>query len=459
MKGVNKIMANYNENKLIVQMKSLARTEALALDATSLWDSQAEAENYAKQANAYGGQIITAKVNGKYKPFILQGENGNCTIEPLGADPSQLKQYVQVGTRPESNQEQGVIYIDNNVGYIWNGTGWKKVFEDVSSSIADFEKRIGKLETDISTKANIANPNFTGSVKLDGKDLATKEYADAIVAAAKTEVPIVIDDSHPFPEQAYKAGQKYVVAKAGTYLGQKCEIGDVILITKDYAEGSAANTDGIVLQANIDGAVTGAESSIDGEIVVFSGATGKVIKSSKINMTALNDAITKAHEHANKEILDTYNKNQTQLLEAAAADAQEKVDELKKIVDGKADKATTLAGYGIEDAYNKTEIESKLKTITDNVNTKVDGATVDSKINTAKTEILEEAAQSAKTALAARVGEIPEETDIKTYIDTAVGSGGTASAEAIAKAKQEAITESKNYTDSQISSALAVVTF
>lgn len=432
---------------LLVAVKAFSPANPLPLDARILWDSQAEAENYAKQANAYAGQIITAKVNGEYKPFILQGENGNCTIEPLATDPSTVKQYVVVGTRPVEHQEQGVIYIENNIGYIWDGADWKKVFEDVSASITDFEERIGKLETDISTKANLANPEFTGSAKLDGKDLATKEYADAIVAAAKTEVPIVIDDSHPFPEQAYKAGQKYVVAKAGTYLGQKCEIGDVILITKDYNKEGAANTDGIVLQANIDGAVTGAESSVDGEIVVFSGATGKVIKSSKINMTALNDAITKAHEHANKTQLDTYDKTQTELLQTASADAQAKVAELKKTVDGKADKSTTLAGYGIEDAYNKTEIEAKLKTITENVNTKVDAATVDSKIATAKEEIAVEYDTAIDTKLAKRIGDIPLETDLRTYIDNAVGSGGTASAEAISKAKEEAINTSKSYTD------------
>lgn len=432
---------------LLVAVKAFSPANPLPLDARTLWESQAEAENYAKQANAYGGQIITAKVNGEYKPFILQGENGNCTIKPLGADPSQLKQYVVVGTRPEENQEQGVIYIENNIGYIWDGADWKKVFEDVSASVTDFEERIGKLETDISSKANLANPEFTGSAKLDGKELATKEYADAIVAAAKTEVPIVIDDEHSFPAKAYKAGQKYVVAKAGTYLGQKCEIGDVILITKDYSEGSAANTDGIVLQANIDGAVTGAESSIDGEIVVFSGATGKVIKSSKINMTALNDAISKAHEHANKTQLDTYDKTQAELLQAASTDAQAKVAELKKTVDGKADKSTTLAGYGIDDAYNKTEIEAKLKTITENVNTKVDAATVDNKITTAKEEIENNYNTAIDTKLAKRVGDISLETDLKTYIDNAVGSGGTASAEAISKAKQEAINTSKAYTN------------
>lgn len=437
---------------LLVAIKAFTRANALPLDASSVHGSQELANTYAKQANAYGGQIITAKVDGKFKAFVLQGENGNCTIEPIGADPSALKQYVIVGTRPESGQQQGTIYIDNNVGYIWDGAKWVKIFEDVSASITDFQKRITKLESDISLKANIANANFTGTVKLEGKDLATKEYAESLVNAAKSEVPIVIDGDHPFPSTTYKAGQKYVVALAGTYLGQKCEIGDLILIVKDYNSDSHSNADGIVLQSNIDGAVTSAEqSSIDGEIVVMSGATGKVIKSSKINMTALSNAIAKVHEHANKAKLDTYTKTQTELLAEASQDAQNKVDTLKQIVDGKADKATTLDGYGIENAYNKIEIDAKLKVITDNVNTKVDTATVDSKINTAKVEAVAEAAKEAGKHVQERLGAIPITKTVKEYVDEVAGAGGSDVSQQI----QNALNEAKEYTNT----CLTVVQF
>lgn len=437
---------------LLVAIKAFSRANALPLDASSVHGSQELANTYAKQANAYGGQIITAKVGGKFKAFVLQGENGNCTIEPLGADPSTLKQYVIVGTRPESNQNQGVIYIDNNVGYIWDGEKWVKIFEDVSTSITDFQKRITKLESDINLKANIANANFTGTLKLEGKDLATKEYAESLVNAAKSEVPIVIDDSHPFPSTTYKAGQKYVVALAGTYLGQKCEIGDLILIVKDYNSDSHSNADGIVLQSNIDGAITSAEqSSVDGEIVVMSGATGKVIKSSKINMTALSNAIAKVHEHTNKAKLDTYTKTQTELLAEASQDAQNKVNTLKQAVDAKADKATTLAEYGIEDAYNKTEVDEKLKVITDNVNTKVDTATVDSKITTAKAEAIAEAAKEAGKHVQERLGAIPITKTVKEYVDEVSGAGGADVAQQI----QNALNEAKEYTNA----CLTVVQF
>lgn len=443
-------MANYTEKELLTVVKSYSRANPLAIDSTALWGSQGEAETYAKQPNAYAGQIITAKVNGKYKAFVLQGENGNCTLEAVGADPSALKQYVIVGTRPESGQQQGVIYIDTNVGYIWDGAKWVKVFEDVSTSITDFQKRITKLESDINLKANIANANFTGTVKLEGKDLATKEYAESLVNAAKSEVPIVIDEDHQFPSEAYKAGQKYVVAFAGTYLGQKCEIGDLILIIKDYNVESASNADGIVLQSNIDGAVTSADTSaIEGEIVVMSGVTGKVIKSSKVNISALNEAIAKAHEHANKDKLDTYTKTQTELLNEASTDAQSKVDTLKNTVDGKADKATTLAGYGIEDAYTKTDIDGKLKVIKDNVNTKVDAVTVDSKISAAKPGILSEAAQAANEALNTKVGDLGESSTVVDYVKRAVGSGGVDITDQI----NDAIKQSKAYTDEKLTIA------
>ena len=69
-------MANYESTKLIVQMKALARTESMPLDASSVWDSYQEAQTYIKAANAYGGQIITAKVHDTYKACIRQPSEG-----------------------------------------------------------------------------------------------------------------------------------------------------------------------------------------------------------------------------------------------------------------------------------------------------------------------------------------------------------------------------------------------
>ena len=64
-----------DSKNLLVAVKAFAPANPLPLDSRSLWGSQGEAETYAKQPNAYAGQIITAKVNGKYKAFVLQGSS------------------------------------------------------------------------------------------------------------------------------------------------------------------------------------------------------------------------------------------------------------------------------------------------------------------------------------------------------------------------------------------------
>lgn len=442
---------------LLVWVKAMSRGQALPLDASEIHGTLAEAQEYAKSPIAYAGQTIKAlQEDGKYHEYILQPSEAGYVLEEAGAvSPSDLKQYVVVDTKlPEEGQEQGVIYIETttNTGSIWDGAKWVKVFKDVDAEIKAIQSDITEVQASLLEKAPLANPAFTGAVTVDGEAVAVKSYVDGLIAGLGEgiTVPGVVDSSHPLPED-YKAGQTFRVAEAGTYAGQKCEVGDLIMVITDHAEGSASDADFLVIQSNIDGAITStAETTTVGEIVVFDSVTGKVIKGSSVNISSLNDAIAKAHEHANKTQLDSYDKTQAELLEAAKGGAQGLVDaakgELQAKIDGKADKATTLAGYGIEDAYTTTVIDEKLKTITENLNTKVTAAEVDNKINEAKPVILGE----AKTQMNARIGDIPEETTVKQYVDTAIGSGGTSSAEAIAQAKQEAIDTSKAYTNSMM---------
>ena len=435
---------------LLVWVKAMSRGNALPLDASEVYESLAAAELYAGTATAYAGQTIKAKLeDGKYHSYTLQPSESGYTLEEVGAiKESDLKQYVQVvETLPTSGQVEGVLYIHGTDGYVYTGSAWKKVFWDLTS--------------EVNKKAPINNPVFTGTVKVtvgEGEDavdeeVALKSYVEGLFANLVSTAPGIVDGTNALPATGYKAGQTFRVAAAGTYAGVKCETGDLIIVVKDYVEATASNDDFMVIQANIDGAVTStAATSTVGEIVVFDAVTGKVIKGSGVQIASLNDAIAKAHEHANATQLATYDKTQAELLAAAQSEAE-------GLVAGKADKATTLAGYGITDAYNKTEIDSKVQTLTDNLNTKISGSDVDAKIATAKTDILEDAAEAAASALEDRVGAIPADTTIQSYIDTAIGSGGTASAEAIAAAKQEAINTSKSYTDTQLSAALTVVEF
>ena len=89
-----------------------------------------------------------------------------------------------------------------------------------------------------------------------------------------------VSSTDTLPTVNYKSGWQYIVAEAGTYAGIACEVGDLVLCIRDYASGSASNSDWIVLQANIVGAVTGPASAVVGHVAIFANVSGKVIKDS-----------------------------------------------------------------------------------------------------------------------------------------------------------------------------------
>ena len=107
------------------------------------------------------------------------------------------------------------------------------------------------------------------------------------------------------PADGYGIGDMYVVKTAGTYAGQECEAGDLVLCIKAYAEEGAADTDWTVIQNNLNRAVTGPKSATDGNLMSFDGASGTVAKDSGIKTADVSGAVSKAHQHANAtDVLD-----------------------------------------------------------------------------------------------------------------------------------------------------------
>lgn len=86
----------------------------------------------------------------------------------------------------------------------------------------------------------------------------------------------------------------------------------------------------------------------------------------------LADAVAKKHEHANATVLDGISSEKVSAWDDAESNAKSYTDELangqvatnktniESLQSGKADKATTLAGYGITDAYTQTEVQELL---------------------------------------------------------------------------------------------------
>lgn len=97
----------------------------------------------------------------------------------------------------------------------------------------------------------------------------------------------VVNSAADLPFIGYKVGDTYKVNTAGTYKGIVCEPGDALIAVAE----TDADSDWVVLQANIDGAVTGPVSSVDGNIAVFDGANGKVIKDSGVKASDVTGAV------------------------------------------------------------------------------------------------------------------------------------------------------------------------
>lgn len=112
-------------------------------------------------------------------------------------------------------------------------------------------------------------------------ELTTKQYVDnklsALLGANDALVfKGIIDGEHPLPTTGYEVGHTYRVNAAGTYAGQKCEQGDLIICIADALSTSTSHW--TVAQTNIDGAVIGPGTSTANAVPTFADETGKVIK-------------------------------------------------------------------------------------------------------------------------------------------------------------------------------------
>lgn len=82
----------------------------------------------------------------------------------------------------------------------------------------------------------------------------------------------------------YLTGWTYKINAAGTYAGQVCEVGDLLIAIANSTSGQSTvnNAHWTVAQTNIDGAVTGPASDLNlgNHVAIFDGTTGRVIKDS-----------------------------------------------------------------------------------------------------------------------------------------------------------------------------------
>ncbi len=112
-----------------------------------------------------------------------------------------------------------------------------------------------------STLAKKASPTFTGTPKAptaatgtNTTQIATTEFVNNSIAAAQTGRAAfqgAVDDNGTIQNASYAKGYHWIVQTAGTYVGQTCEVGDMIYCIADKSSTYKAS-DFTVIQNNLD---------------------------------------------------------------------------------------------------------------------------------------------------------------------------------------------------------------
>ncbi len=198
------------------------------------------------------------------------------------------------------------------------------------------QSQVTSLVSDLGLKAPLASPSLTGtptaptaSASTNTTQVATTAYADAAVAAVlgANDAMVykgVIDASTNPNYPASNAGDTYkisVAGKVGGASGTSVEVGDMIIGTVDSSAAgtqAAVGANWNVIQANVDGVVTGPASSTTGNLVSFNGTTGKVVQDSgKVAPTGVILGTTDTQTVTNKNLnsgtntFPTFNQNTT----------------------------------------------------------------------------------------------------------------------------------------------------
>jgi len=176
---------------------------------------------------------------------------------------------------------------------------------DQVNNTSDVNKPISTAtQTALNGKEDVSNKstdvNLGSSNTLYPTQNAVKTYTDNLLGNANALVYKGVIDCSTNPNYpSANAGELYIVSVAGKIggaSGVNVEVGDMLICNTDSTVSGDQATVGSywnAIQKNIDGSVTGASSSVNNNLVVFDGTTGKVIKDSGIAINATSNYITK----------------------------------------------------------------------------------------------------------------------------------------------------------------------
>lgn len=180
-------------------------------------------------------------------------------------------------------------------------TGWnegKVTYGNIQIS----ESQVTNLQPHLNAKAPIDSPAFTGTptaptaaTGTDTTQIATTAYVRAEIQSMVKELDAVVfkDTIDGGSTGAYGAltpaadkGDLYIVSTDGKIDGEAVEPGDWLICKVDGTAAATANNYSTIVdnwgfvQVNKDGIVIGPSSATSGNVVLFDGTTGKLIKDS-----------------------------------------------------------------------------------------------------------------------------------------------------------------------------------
>lgn len=229
--------------------------------------------------------------------------------------------------------QKGITQLTDSVTSTSNTTAaTPNSVKTVNDAVNAEQERAIESERNLeSKKANLASPTFTGipnaptaSVGTSTTQIATTEFVQTSVSngIAASDAMIIkgtignnvetgIHGTVDVLPTTYKTGWTYRVVADGTYAGQICEIGDLIIALVDRNGSNNLNSDWCVAQTNINGAITGVrngddyiECSQSGSVITIkhkdvprTNTTSTVSSSNGGNFTAVKSVISDSKGH------------------------------------------------------------------------------------------------------------------------------------------------------------------
>ena len=389
-----KIYNDFQPANLMSFAKSFARLNGQPLDKSEIWYNLADAQDYAATEAAYVGQILAVIDSEKNKVVFYGIQDAAGTLTEVGATPLgdnlsievingviQLKDFGKeyYAFVPAEKDENGniikaseyiltegfkeglelrVIANEEKFAIAWYEPNTEDINE-LSESIESIKNALnaedGLIDQIEKLKENLGQPSddsndATGlhkviedlsdvvNTKANAEDVYTKEETNTAIATAIAGVDhlkrIIVNSKNDIDVNAKDADLFIYMVPTG-------------LQVDDDKYDEYVVIDGII------------EKVGSWEVDLSNYATKTELSNLDTKVNTLSEVVTDNKEDLDEKILNLKNDLEDEVERATAAEAANAAEIQKK-----ADKATTLEGYGITDTYTKSEITKLIGDIT-----------------------------------------------------------------------------------------------